>query len=154
MEEHIKNNWHQIYAELGRWRDILTVPWMRYKNTYVPWGCSPTSYWFVSRAILLVAQGQWKPPAKAGLPRHQCCPSCFHVRNSNRPSLCYSSAFSINLGRFYRYPRLPAGSQYKSADNQADKRVSNWQTGSNKNSANNHSCAHNAVSSRMIAVGD
>ena len=36
LVELVQNNWHLIEQELGRWRDILTVPWNRYKRTYVP----------------------------------------------------------------------------------------------------------------------
>jgi hypothetical protein len=31
LVEHIQNNWHQIESELGRWRNILVVPWNKYK---------------------------------------------------------------------------------------------------------------------------
>jgi hypothetical protein len=34
----IQNNWHQIEAELGRWREMLMVPWTRAENNYVPSG--------------------------------------------------------------------------------------------------------------------
>jgi hypothetical protein len=38
MVEHVQNNWHQIYEELGRWRGILTIPWDRYKESGFPGG--------------------------------------------------------------------------------------------------------------------
>jgi hypothetical protein len=36
MVEHIENNWHQIYEELGRWRGILGIHWDRFKLTRIP----------------------------------------------------------------------------------------------------------------------
>jgi len=36
LVEHVQKNWHQIHEELGRWRDILAVPWARTKKEYIP----------------------------------------------------------------------------------------------------------------------
>jgi hypothetical protein len=36
MVEHIENNWHQIYEELGRWISILAEQWDRFKLTHTP----------------------------------------------------------------------------------------------------------------------
>ena len=34
--ELILKNWHQIEPELGRWRDMLLVPWNRYRQLHTP----------------------------------------------------------------------------------------------------------------------
>jgi hypothetical protein len=36
MVEHVENNWHQIYEELGRWMDILDISWDRNKLLKIP----------------------------------------------------------------------------------------------------------------------
>jgi DNA repair exonuclease SbcCD ATPase subunit len=36
LEELIQDNWHPIELELGHWREVLAIPWMRAKNNYVP----------------------------------------------------------------------------------------------------------------------
>jgi hypothetical protein len=36
LVELMQNNWHQIEPELGRWRNILAIPWNRYKQLHMP----------------------------------------------------------------------------------------------------------------------
>ena len=35
MVELVQNNWHQIYKELVRWREILGTEWNRDKRVYI-----------------------------------------------------------------------------------------------------------------------
>jgi len=35
MVEHILKNWHQIYQELIKWREIIDLEWNRDKRVYI-----------------------------------------------------------------------------------------------------------------------
>jgi hypothetical protein len=35
MVELVLENWHQIEPELGRWKDILVIPWNRHRQLQV-----------------------------------------------------------------------------------------------------------------------
>jgi len=36
MVELVLKNWLQVDLELGRWRQILAIPWSKYKNNDMP----------------------------------------------------------------------------------------------------------------------